>query len=229
MKTYLKLFPLLLFLFLVACNSSDDSYSGIAWDEEVDGELSGELLSPSFVSLQVGDNRIIGSSTPAEGAMCTTFEGGPPVPIIPYFPNHESYVDVFSFNLSENERLVSITVESLDVSPFHNFEDFPCIGSFEEQNGAFVAINNSDKIDWNSDNVINFISLPVTYPLIGIGFAKSVNENILNSFRQDFPLPGYEGVNNENLDISNGTYTFWWKEGANNADYTLNFVVEKIN
>ena len=76
------------------------------------------------------------------------------------------------------------------MSPFHNFEDFPCIGSFEEQNGAFVAINNSDKIDWNSDNVINFISLPVTYTLIRIGFSKSINENILNRFRQYFPLPG---------------------------------------
>lgn len=227
MKSYFKLF--LLIVLSVSCNSSDDVYSDIAWDEEVNGELSGDLLNPSSVSLKVGDNRIIGNSIPAEGAMCTTFEGGPPVPIIPYFPNHESYVDVFSFNLSENERLVSITVESLEMSPFHTFEDFPCVGNFEDQNGAFVAINNSDKIDWDSDNVINFISLPVTYPLIGIGFAKNINENLLNNFRQDFPLPGYEGVNDENLDITNGTYTFWWKEGANNADYALNFIVEAID
>ena len=74
--------------------------------------------------------------------------------------------------------------------------------------------------------MINFISLPITYPLVGIGFAKTVNEDLLDNFQSEFPLPGYEGINTENLEISNGTYTFWWKEGANNTDYVLNFRVE---
>lgn len=29
-------------------------------------------------------------------------------------------------------------------------------------------------------------------------------------------------------ELSNGTYTFWWKEGANKVSYELNFVVEEI-
>ena len=224
MNKYLKLLPF--FLFMITSCSSDDEDNSIAWDESIQGELSGDLLNPTSVNFQLGDNRIIGNSTPAEGAECTTFQGGPPVPIIPYFPNHESYTDVFTFTLAENQTLASITIEALEVSPYHQFEDFPCIGNIESQNGAFVAINNHDKIDWNSDNVINFISLPITYPLIGIGFAKTVNEDLLDNFQSDFPLQGYEGINTQNLEISNGTYTFWWKEGANNTNYVLNFRVE---
>ena len=30
-------------------------------------------------------------------------------------------------------------------------------------------------------------------------------------------------------ELSDGTYTFWWKEGANKVSYVLNFVVEETS
>jgi hypothetical protein len=201
--------------------------TGVAWNELLDGPLSGTMSAPTPVTFLAGDNRIIGSSTPAPGAMCATFKGGPPDPVIPYFPGHESYTDVFTFTLAANQRLVAIEVEALAVIPVHTSYDFPCIGPLESQLGAFTAINNSNQIDWNSDNVINFITLPTLYPLIGMNFAKSVGDDLLAKFKEEFPIPGYGGVNSPDLVVANGTYTFWWKDGANQADYILNFVVEE--
>ena len=215
-------------LVFIACDKEDE-YNGIAWNEATDGELSGTMSSPTPITLRNGDNRIIGTSTPASGAQCTTFEGGPPAPVIPFFPNHESYTDLISFTLNANQRLIGIKVEALEVTPVHSVDDFPCVGQLDLQMGAFTAINNSNQIDWNSENVINFISLPNQHPLVGMGFAKAVGDDLLAKYRQDFPLPGYEGINTPSLDVTDGTYTFWWKEGANQASYTLNFMVEETN
>ena len=145
------------------------------------------------------------------------------------FPNHESYTDLISFTLSANQRLIGIKVEALEVSAVHSVDDFPCVGPVETQLGAFTAINNSNQIDWNSENVINFISLPNQHPLVGMGFAKAVGDDLLAKYRQDFPIPDYAGINTPSLDVTNGTYTFWWKEGANQTSYTLNFMVEEID
>jgi hypothetical protein len=71
MSKYLKLLPF--FLLMISSCSSDDEDNNIAWDESIQGELSGELINPTSVNFQFGDNRIIGSSTPTEGAECTTF------------------------------------------------------------------------------------------------------------------------------------------------------------
>ena len=228
MKMKKCIYALTLGLLFIACDKEDE-YDGIAWNEAIDGELSGVMSSPTPIILRNGDNRIIGGSTPASGGECTTFEGGPPAPVIPYFPNHESYTDLVTFTLSANQRLVGIKIEALEVSPVYSSDEYPCIGQLELQAGAFTAINNSNQIDWNSDNVINFISLPVQHPLKGMGFAKSVGDDLLAKYRQDFPLPGYEGINTPSLDVSNGTYTFWWKEGQNQTSYTLNFMVDEID
>lgn len=206
--------------------SKNDSSNETAWDESVNGELSGDMSNPTSLNFNEGNNRIIATSIPGAEAECTTFVGGPPDPIIPYFPVHESYTDVFTFTIPEGKKLISILVESLEVTPVHTFEDYPCVGSLEGQAGAFTSMNNSNQIDWNSDNVINFISLPVNHPLIGMGFAKAAGEDLLEKYKGDFPLPGYEGINSPSLIVNAGTYTFWWKEGANRASYTLNFVVE---
>lgn len=223
-----SIYALALGLLFIACDKEDE-YDGIAWNEAIDGELSGVMSSPTIVNFRAGDNKIIGTSTPASGAQCTTFEGGPPVPVIPFFPNHESYTDLISFTLSANQRLIGIKVEALEVSAVHSVDDFPCVGPVETQLGAFTAINNSNQIDWNSENVINFISLPNQYPLVGMGFAKAVGDDLLAKYRQDFPIPDYAGINTPSLDVTNGTYTFWWKEGANQTNYTLNFMVEEID
>ena len=223
-----SIYALALGFLFIACDKEDE-YDGIAWNEAIDGELSGEMSSPTIVNFRAGDNKIIGTSTPASGAQCTTFEGGPPVPVIPFFPNHESYTDLISFTLSANQRLIGIKVEALEVSAVHSVDDFPCVGPVETQLGAFTAINNSNQIDWNSENVINFISLPNQHPLVGMGFAKAVGDDLLAKYRQDFPIPDYAGINTPSLDVTNGTYTFWWKEGANQTSYTLNFMVEEID
>lgn len=229
MKMKKCIYALTLGLLFIACDKEDE-YDGIAWNEAIDGELSGLMSSPTPITLRNGDNRIIGSSTPANGAECAVFEGGPPTGV-PYFPNHESYTDLVSFTLSAKQRLVGIKIEALEVSPVHSVDEFPCVGPLELQMGAFTAINNSSQIDWNSDNVFSFISLPVQHPLKGMAFAKSVGEDLLAKYRQEFPFPGpgYDAINTPTLDVTDGTYTFWWKEGANQANYTLNFMVEEVD
>ena len=48
-------------------------------------------------------------------------------------------------------------------------------------------------------------------------------------FAKFMPINGCSvgSVNSPDLVVANGTYTFWWKDGANQADYILNFVVEE--
>ena len=198
----------------------------VAWNESTDGKLSGDLMAPTPVKFIVGNNKIIGSSTPNSKGYCTTFPGGPPAPIIPYFPGHEVYTDAFTFKVPAGKKLVAILVENLELEEFHKFADYPCVGAFKSQSGAFVAMNASSQIDWNSNTVQDFIALPTKYPLIGIGFTRTAGDNLLQKFRGVFPLPGYENVNNPNLTVEKGTYTFWWKEGQNKTKYTLNFVIE---
>lgn len=223
MKTILRL---LLFVFLLTgCDKETNNNDEIAWDEATDGELSGNMSQPTNVNFSLGNNRIIATSVPGTVAMCTTFEGGPPAPVIPFFPDHESYTDIFSFTVPSGSELTGIIVERLEVEAVHSVEDYPCVGPLENQAGAFTAINNSNQVDWNSDSVIAFISLPVNHPLIGMGFAKAEGDDLLAKYRQDFPQPGYEGINSPDLTVGPGNYTFWWKEGANRASYTLNFVI----
>ncbi|MGB0850401.1 MAG: hypothetical protein ACPGTP_04090 [Bacteroidia bacterium] len=212
--------------FTPGCKDTEESPHETVWDESVNGELSGDLNSPTEVTFQNGNNRIMGGSTPWSEAYCTTFDGGPQDSIIPYFPGHENYVDAITFSIPEGKKLVSILVEKMTLTPFHLYEDYPCIGPFEDQLGAFTALNASNKIDWNSNTVVDFISLPVENPLIGIGFTRDAGDDLLQNFREPFPMPGYDGINDSTLTIGQGTYTFWWKEGQNETDYTLNFVVE---
>lgn len=214
--------------FMLSCDEDpvDEPRNEIVWDESIQGELSGDLSSPTVVNFEEGNNKIIGSSTPNNEAYCTTFDGGPTDSIIPYFPGHEVYVDAFTFTVPEGKQLTSIQVENVELTEFHKVEDYPCIGPFEDQMGAFVAMNASNQIDWNSNTVQEFIALPQQYPLIGIGFTRTPGDDLLNKFRSDFPMPGYEDVNDPNLTVGPGTYTFWWKEGQNETSYTLNFVIQ---
>lgn len=229
MKRIIIIFGIVLFATTFYACKDDEGEVTIdetVWNESEDGELSGDLSSPSVLTFREGNNRIIGGSVPGNEAYCTTFEGGPEDSIIPYFPGHEAYVDVFTFTIPEGKKLASILLEDMTLTPYHLYEDCPCIGPFEDQLGAFTAINASNQIDWNSNTVVDFISLPVDHPLIGIGFTRTPGDDLLQNFREPFPMPGYDGINDSTLSIGQGTYTFWWKEGQNKTSYTLNFVVE---
>ena len=46
---------------MITSCSSDDEDNSTAWDESVKGELSGDLLNPTSVNFQFGNNRIIGN------------------------------------------------------------------------------------------------------------------------------------------------------------------------
>ena len=86
---------------------------------------------------------------------------------------------------------------------------------------------NGDQIDWNSDSFENFVRLPSEHPLIGAGFANIEGENLLSRYEAGLVFGPIEvGAMTDKL--SDGTYTFWWKEGANKVSYVLNFVVEEI-
>lgn len=199
---------------------------GNAWAESIDGPLSGNMAAPTVVFFQVGANRIIGTSTPAPGGQCAIFPGSPPAGVS-YYPNHESYTDLVTFTLSANQRLIAIQLEVLEVTGVYTTEILPCVPALEFQRGAFTAINNSNQIDWNSDSVVNFLALPTQHPLIGLGFAKSQGEDLLAKYREPFPIPAYN-LNSPKLEVSDGTFTFWWKEGANQVSYTINFIVEEV-
>mgnify|MGYP007047651535 CR=1 FL=1 len=213
--------------FIFGCSDDGETTPNeTVWEESVNGELSGDLSAPTFLDFTEGHNRVIGTSTPGTEAYCTTFEGGPKDSIIPYFPGHETYIDVFTFSVPKGKELVSILVDKMDMTPGHLYEDYPCIGPFEQQLGAFTAINASTEIDWNSNTVVDFISLPVEHPLIGIGFTRQAGDDLLAKYRAPFPVPGYDGINDSTLLLGEGTYTFWWKEGQNNTSYSLDFVIE---
>ena len=212
--------------FFMACDKDDNPTNPeIAWDESSNGELSGDLSQPTQLEFQIGNNKIYGGSVPHSEMECTTFVGGPPEPVIAYMPQHESYTDVFSFVIPDNASLTSIIVESLSVTEVHSFEDYPCLGGgVDSQLGAFTGINNSNEIDWNSNSVLEFISFPVNHPLVGIGFAKSEGDDLLMKYKEPFPMTDFD-INTSDLVIGSGNHTFWWKDGANQIDYTLNFIV----
>jgi len=217
-------------LFIISCEDKDESEetSRVAWDESSDGELSGNLMEPTTITLKLGDNYIHGTSVPGESMECTTFEGGPPDPVIPYMPNHESYTDVFTFEIPENAQLSSIIIEKLDITEIHTHEEYNCLPpTLEEQLGAYTAINNNTQIDWSSNTVQEFISLPQEYPLASHGFAKSVGEDLVTKYKLPFPIPDYD-INTSDLLIGAGNHTFWWKDGANQISYTLKFVLTQI-
>ena len=92
--------------------------------------------------------------------------------------------------------------------------------------GAFTAIANSDQIDWDSDTFENFVKLPEQYPLIAAGFAKEAGTDLMTQYQAEFMFGPYSIEPLAELP-TDGTYTFWWKEGANIVDYRLNFVVEE--
>jgi hypothetical protein len=226
MKNIKILLGVILFLGFTSCQKNNLS-SDIAWDESVNGQLSGDLSQPTQIEFQIGDNRIVAGSVPHTEMECATFIGGPPDPVIPYMPNHESYTDVFTFTIPENATLSSIIVEKLEVTEIHSFNDYPCLGAeVDNQLGAFTGINNSVQIDWNSNSVIEFISLPIEHPLVGIGFAKTEGEDLMTKYRDSFPIPNYN-INSTDLVINEGDHTFWWKDGANEINYTLNFIVTR--
>lgn len=217
-------------LVLISCEDSNESEetSRVAWDESSNGELSGNTMEPTTITLKLGDNYIHGTSVPSESMECTTFEGGPPEPIIPYMPNHESYTDVFTFEIPDNAQLSSIIIEKLDIIEIHTHEEYNCLPpTLEDQLGAYTSINNNTQIDWSSNSVQEFISLPQEYPLIGHGFANSVGEDLVSKYILPFPISDYD-INTSDLLIDAGNYTFWWKDGANQISYTLKFVLTEI-
>ncbi|MGC6419131.1 MAG: hypothetical protein ACON3Z_18535 [Bradymonadia bacterium] len=202
-------------------NTSDmmDEPTSVTWDEgNVDqGQLSGDLSAPTVITLRAGDNHIVGTSVPAEEEQCIeTPDGGQ----APYYPNHESYTDTFTFTLAEGQTLTSILIEELTVEAVHS----ACGAPLEQQLGAFIGFSNSAQIDWDSDTFENFVKLPETYPLIGAAFAKNAGDDLLSAFKAGFSFGPYM-VPALAENPGPGTYTFWWKEGANRTAYRLNFVV----
>jgi hypothetical protein len=193
------------------------------WDESntEQGELSGDLLQPTPITLTLGDNRIVATSVPGAEEQCIGNPENPDAPETPYYPEHESYTDTFTFTLSADQKLTAILIERLDVTQVHTACGIP----LEQQLGAFTGLANSAQIDWNSDTFQNFVKLPETYPLVGAGFAGAVNDDLLAQYKAGFEF-GPFNIPALAEDPSDGTYTFWWKEGANRVEYTLNFVVE---
>ena len=191
----------------------------VAWDESdsAQGELSGDPANPTSVTLSVGDNFIIGTSVPNTEEVCIDNPDGSQVP---YYPGHETYTDMITFTLPEDQILTNIIVESLSVEAVHS----ACGTPMEMQLGAFTALTASAQIDWNSDTFENFVKLPEAYPLIGAGFAKTQGTDLMSLYQAGFAFGPYS-IDALSPLPSNGTYTFWWKEGANNASYRLNFVV----
>jgi hypothetical protein len=206
---------------LVACSSASEP-SSVTWDESDpdQGQLSGDLGRPTPITLATGDNFIMGTSIPGAVEVCIDLPDGSQAP---YYPEHETYIDVFSFTLPADQRLAKIVTVKLDVEPGHPSCGMP----LDEQLGAFTGLVKSDQIDWNSDSFENFVRLPSEHPLIGAGFANIEGENLLSRYEAGLVFGPIEvGAMTDKL--SDGTYTFWWKEGANKVSYVLNFVVEEI-
>jgi len=196
-----------------------DGASGVLWDETdpAYGELSGDLSMPTSVTLSVGDNVIVGGSVPGDTEECIQGPEGPPAP---YYQGHTSYTDAITFTLPAGHTLTAITVEALTVEAVHTACDTP----MEEQLGAFTALAASDQIDWDSDTFDNFVKLPEQHPLIGAGFAKTEGSDLLALYQAGFGFGPY-AVDALAALPTDGTFTFWWKEGANRTEYQLNFVV----
>ena len=95
-------------------------------------------------------------------------------------------------------------------------------GEPKDKNGNYIITGNKEVSKWSNGRQ----ELSAKRNIAKDKGAKALFFMNDDLFNQDFPLPGYEGINTQNLEISNGTYTFWWKEGANNTNYVLNFRVE---
>lgn len=178
-----------LVMFLVAglagCGS-DGNGPDVAWDEGVasQGELSGDLSRPTWIELAAGNNYIIATSVPAATEICIDAPDGSKTP---YYPEHESYTDTFTFSLAPDQVLTRIMVAGLRVEPVHG----ACGAPIESQLGAFAALSDRDRIDWNSDTFDDFIRSPEAYPLIGPGFAKSAGEDLLAMYKDGFGFGPY--------------------------------------
>jgi hypothetical protein len=208
-------------LALLACRSGHQP-SSITWDESDSnqGQLSGDLARPTPITMSLGDNLIVGTSIPGAVEECIELPDGSKAP---YYPEHETYIDVFTFTLPADQRLTKIIAVKLDVEPFHPSCGMP----LDEQLGAFTALAKSDQVDWNSDSFENFVRLPSEHPLIGAGFANIEGENLISRYEGGLVFGPIE-VKAMTDELSDGTYTFWWKEGANKVSYVLNFVIEEI-
>ena len=196
----------LLCLIVVGCSAPE--LPPVAWDESnpEQGQLSGNPPEPTPLTLSPGDNRIIGTSVPGPTEECIDLPDGSQAP---YYPEHETYIDVFSFSLPANQRLAKIIVVDLEVEQVHSSCGMP----LEEQLGAFTGLAKSDRIDWNSDTFEIFVRLPSENPLIGAGFARDEGEDLIVTYKGGLVF-GPIVVDAMTDGLSNGTYTFWWKEGA---------------
>lgn len=223
------IFVSLLSIIAIALSSCDDdadtppnmqrTIEGLTWSEsDADqGELSGDTMSPTEVTLSVGNNIIIGTSVPNSEERCIDNPDGSKTP---YYPGHETYTDVITFTLPEDQQLTNIMIEELTVEAVHEACGIP----LDMQLGAFTALAATSRIDWNSDTFENFVKLPEMYPLVGAGFAKNQGSDLLSLYRSGFGFGPYAIDPIAELP-SGGTYTFWWKEGANRTAYRLNFIV----
>lgn len=199
-------------LALLSCTSSEEP----VWDEgnPFQGELSGNLLAPTSLNFLIGQNIIIGGSTPGADEECV---GG-----TPYYPGHEPYTDAITFTLHADQILTGIIVQQLTVEEVHS----ACGTPLNEQLGAFTALAASSQIDWNADTFENFVKLPERNPLIGAGFAKDTGTDLLTLYQVGLDFGPYSIAPLNELP-SDGTFTFWWKEGANRTRYELNFLVSE--
>ena len=202
---------------VTSCGGNEGS--SVVWDEAEQGELSGEPMRPTKVTLSAGDNFIVGTSVPGPTEECIEGPEGRPAP---YYPEHESYVDVISFTLTAGQSLSEIRIEQLEIEAVHPACGIP----LEDQLGAFTAIASSDRIDWNSDTFENFVALPDQFPLSGAGFAKDEGTDLLDIYQGGFNF-GPFAIDPLESRPAEGTYTFWWKEGANRTSYKLNSVVSE--
>ena len=190
------------------------------WDESNadQGELSGDTMKPTSIVLEIGDNYIVGTSVPGAKQECIPAPDGSKTP---YYPVHATYTDAFTFSLPLDQKLTKIEVKELTVEQVHD----ACGAPLDQQLGAFTALADSDKIDWDSDTFENFVKLPQENTLVGAAFAKAAGDDLLAQYKAGFSL-GPFNIPALAEDPSNGVYTFWWKEGANKTSYVLNFVVE---
>lgn len=202
-----------------AAPATGDETTSVLWDEtDPDfGELSGDLAAPTSVTLAVGDNIIVGGSVPGDIEECVQGPEGPPAP---YYPGHASYTDAFTFTLPAGHTLTAIHIEALTAVAVHSACDTP----MDMQLGAFTGLAASDQIDWTSDTFEEFVKLPEAHPLVAAGFAKEEGTDLMASYQAGFAFGPYaiEALSELPTD---GAFTFWWKEGANETEYRLNFVV----
>ncbi len=227
MKVPTQALLLLLTIILPGCAAQEGSSeaqegASVAWNESDpdQGQLSGDLAQPTAITLSMGDNLIIGTSIPGAVEECVELPDGSKAP---YYPVHETYIDAFTFSLPADQRLAKIIAVKLDVEAFHPACGMP----LEEQLGAFTGLVKSNQIDWNSDSFENFVRLPSEHPLIGAGFANIEGEDLISRYEAGLVFGPIE-VEAMTDELTDGTYTFWWKEGANKVSYVLNFVVEGV-